>query len=979
MFNAAPGKQYFDEISDFFEANGRSLTMTARGLSGVAAFNTLYPSYLTTQQFTTTFLATLGLQGVQEANDYILGQANAGVNWGQIILQAEQLLLGTNSATYAQAKALLQNRIEVATYYTITEGQSSTNFHTLQDVLVGVTSDHATVVTAEARINEQAHVGLSYELKVGIDTLLGTTGNDFFYATNASLNSFDSVNGNAGMDTFSLVVSNDAGSIGDYVLPTSVSMTSIEKLIVEWNPYDYYDGLYADVSNWTGLTTMTVVNTGDYYYNTTDITTKSNVTNLSVTGGGTVQIEDIGTTDTLATVSLDGVNGYADIYTNALTTLNLSNYDGYGVYIDAAAGTRTLAVNLSNVSDTYVEDETATTLSFNVTGTAASDLDIYAESATTINIAGSKALEITYLDTAALTSINGSTDTGGITVDSTLGNKVAFTGGSGADKVEIGATTVAINMGAGNDTVIFDTAVLGTGGLVNGGDGTDTLVMTAANAVTASASTKFNGVVSNFEHLTLTTGASGGATNTVNLTNLNGANYVTTVGQNAGTTGSPEHQTVALTGTLLATQTASLTFVGQTVSYVNDGTDDSAATVATTLAGLLQTSLNTAYGAGAYTVTAPGSTVDIQQNAPYSNVAPASFGSSGSSIAANVVSVDGVASMSSTLALTNMANAGTVVLTSDNAGLISIGMKDASGTADTINLKLTGAGAIVGGTISVAGVETVSIVTDDTNTTPTGITHSLTLMDASATTITVSGDAGLNLVDTGTAITSLDASGITKGGFSWTTGALTSAATIKGSATGANNVDWFLATKAVTYTGGTGVDFVETNGANNTISTGAGADVVYLGDGANTVDLGAGNDIIDLGMGLNTVTGGAGADYFEVYVNLNGNTYTTITDAGTGDQLSMYGTGNSTFNTAKITLADTAVFQDFLDASTSGTSASADNIVRWFQFGGNTYVVEDRSNATTFQNGFDMVVRLTGAIDLSTASWSDANGALTLA
>jgi S-layer protein len=238
-------------------------------------------------------------------------------------------------------------------------------------------------------------------------------------------------------------------------------MNSIERLIVEWNPDDFNDWLDADVSNWNGLTTMSVVNTGDSYYNYTYVATKGNVTNLSVAGGGTVWVEDNATTDTLATLSIDDVYGYVSVYSDALTTLNLNNYDGdgsYGVYVGAAAGTRTLAVNLNTVTDAYLVDSTATTVSFNVTGT--SDLDVYAKSATTINIAGDKAFTITDLDQTALTSINGSTDTGGITVVPTLGNKVAFTGGSGADMVTIGATTVAVNMGAGNDTVRFTTAAL---------------------------------------------------------------------------------------------------------------------------------------------------------------------------------------------------------------------------------------------------------------------------------------------------------------------------------------------------------------------------------------------------------------------------------------------------------------------------------------------------------------------------------------
>lgn len=1182
MFNAAPGKQYFDEISDFFEANGRNLTMTARGLSGVAAFHSLYPSYLTSQQFATAFLTTLGLQGVQEANDFIVARANAGANWGQIILEAEQALLATNSATYAQAKALLQNRIEVAKYYTIVQGQSSTNMQTLQDVLVGVTSDVATVDAAKAVIDAQAVAGQSYELRVGIDTILGTTGNDFFYATNSALNTFDSVNGNAGFDTFSLVVSNDAGLLPGYTLPVNVAMSNIEKLIVEWNPDDGNDWLDADVSNWAGLTTMNVVNTGDNYQNYTEVTTKGNVTNLSVQGGGSVNIVDNATTDTLATVGIDDAYGYVSIYSDALTTLNLSNYDGdgsYGVYVGAAAGTRTLAVNLSNVTDTYLYDETATTLSLNVTGTVASDLDIYAAAATTINVAGNKGLTITDLDQTALTSINGSTNTGGITVTPTLGNKVAFTGGSGADKVTVGATTVAVNMGAGNDTVVFTSAALGAGGTVNGGDGdADVIGMASAIAATASATGTFNTVVSNFERLKLDATVLG-SNDTINLTNLNGVKYVTSAGTQAGTAvqevqsftvsasdatggsilvggvpvsiadGASASQVAAAIAAAKAAimagnaNIADVTSSGNqvTVTYFSTagnvgnialGQNVSGATFgapATTTGGVTEvteqqtislldpdasgfiaiggvnvqifageTNAQTAARvAAALTATPPagvasavvsgndvvvtftaaaGNAATLSVSDPDNIIAPdpsvtqtrayvapsgevqtvvvtsgtdatggsilvrgtridlgpnlsidqvgALIAGSVATIAANDPTLAGIAydtitntltftytaaagdvagsystigdnasavtfsavtqeamgvngSASGTLTLNNMASGGTFELTGSNFGGVTINVTGAlAGTADTMNLKLTSASALKGGVVNLANVETVAIVTDDTNTTPSGFNDTLTLVDAAATTITVSGDAGLVLSFAGTAVTTVDASGITKGGFGYTTAALTSAATIKGSATGTNTVDWQAATKAVTYTGGSGMDFVYANDADNTISTGAGNDSVYLGDGSNTVDLGAGADYVELGTGINSVTGGAGADRFDVYITANGVTFSTITDAAAGDVLDLYASGGSTFSKVAGVVPDVAVYQDYLDAATAGAAYGE---VRWFQFGGNTYVVEDLSAASTFQNGSDVVIRLAGLVDLSTAVWNGATGDLTLA
>ena len=72
-----------------------------------------------------------------------------------------------------------------------------------------------------------------------------------------------------------------------------------------------------------------------------------------------------------------------------------------------------------------------------------------------------------------------------------LGNAVTFTGGAGADAISVGATTKAITMGAGNDTVIYGGAV-GTGGSVAAGDGTDEIRMNTTQAQAADGSAAFN-------------------------------------------------------------------------------------------------------------------------------------------------------------------------------------------------------------------------------------------------------------------------------------------------------------------------------------------------------------------------------------------------------------------------------------------------------------------------------------------------------
>jgi S-layer protein len=224
------------------------------------------------------------------------------------------------------------------------------------------------------------------------------------------------------------------------------------------------------------------------------------------------------------------------------------------------------------------------------------------------------------------------------------------------------------------------------------------------------------------------------------------------------------------------------------------------------------------------------------------------------------------------------------------------------------------------------------------------------------------------------------------------------------------------ATKAVNYTGGTGADAVTINNGqnniaslgdgNNTFTGGAGSNTITAGTGSDTVTASTGNNIVNLGdglniftatlgkntytggtgvdtvtlgtdttvLGVNNVTGGAGADIitFKGFA-LNGNSYSYVNDAAVGDTISFAAVGSagtftaaSTFTTAQITLAPTAAFADYLNAAASTATSSSTGNFAWFQYGGNTYIVEDMNSAAgTFQNGVDTVLQLTGLVTVN--------------
>lgn len=280
----------------------------------------------------------------------------------------------------------------------------------------------------------------------------------------------------------------------------------------------------------------------------------------------------------------------------------------------------------------------------------------------------------------------------------------------------------------------------------------------------------------------------------------------------------------------------------------------------------------------------------------------------------NYVSVDSATA----LVLNNYASGGTLEIT-DAATQVTAVVKDsATNTADVFNVVASAAANKNVGTVVVANVETVNINADDTATAPDGsIKHTLVLTADKATKVVVTGDAQLDLTLTGsTKVASIDASANTAG--------ITTNLTVA---------------SGITLTGT------------------AKADTITLGN-------------------LSVVTGGAGKDAYTVSTPTNGNTYATITDLAVGETIQFTDKGAYAGSPlgAKLALAGTAAFADYLQAATAGTTAGE---VKWFQYGGDTYVVNDGSATAAYVNGTDEIVKLTGILDLS-KSTVDATGLLTV-
>jgi S-layer protein len=294
------------------------------------------------------------------------------------------------------------------------------------------------------------------------------------------------------------------------------------------------------------------------------------------------------------------------------------------------------------------------------------------------------------------------------------------------------------------------------------------------------------------------------------------------------------------------------------------------------------------------------------------------------------------------LTLSGFATGGTLTISGNQESAGGVTLTNtawAAGTADSVNISLQKSGALTGGNVTAANVETIAISANDTASTATagGTSDTMRLIATSAKTVTITGNAALTITNgnENVALTLVDASGMTGGLTASTNGTL--AATIKGGAS----------TNALT---------------------------ARIGTTADTLIGGAGADVLTANAGLDVLTGGAGRDTFVIAsasANLNG--YATITDAASGDSIRFLDKGTEVFGTTKLVLGDTAVFQDYANLAAQG-DGSSNGILSWFQYAGNTYVVEDASAASSFVNGTDIVVKLTGLVDLSTASINTSSG-----
>lgn len=778
--------------------------------------------------------------------------------------------------------------------------------------------------------------GATFTLTTGVDTgalFTGTSGDDTFVAGDIAGASTwtvgDALVGGAGNDTLKVITANAIA------IPVGATLSGIETLDITTS------GAVAalNTSSFAGLTTLNTSGVGGAVV-TAAATTAIAVTNADAAGGSQPITVNGG-----STVAVTSTNNVGDIITVGGTT--------------AAAG----AVTVKSTGGTVNGD---TQGAINVTGGTKVTIDQLAgNAAATGNDTNGGAITVAGNASTTEVTVNQSANAVGLTAAGGVAGKVGYTAGtvgitdanSGSATAAGTITTVSLNnSGAAtvNSGALKTLNLAGTLTTVNAGTlGGLTTAANTALALNLMGATSTGAVTIDTDIKTLNVDASGTASS-INSLVANGATAVNIAGDakyasTAETLGAVTAITVTNTaGASLGSQ------LGNAVAFTGGAGADSVVLGATTKAiamgaGDDTVTINALPGAGGTVAGGDGKdTLVANTNGSSTSANPAFSGFEVLRVAggaaqgahnANGFTELEVGSLFGNASFTNVAAGVGLTQLATMGNDLTVTLANATGLADTFALNLKSAAAIgaAGDTITLAGVETVNITSTDTNT--TAHVNTVELVATSATAVTVSGNAGLVYVNADASIKSFDASGVTLGLVTDTGVTFTS-----------TNV---TVAEAVSIKGSNGIDVLSGSAsALDTIDGGAGADtIIYTG-------------------GADMLTGGLGADTFDINGAGTKTAFATITDALSTDKIDFAGTavGGAVGAAmgAKITLGGAATLDQYLDAAAAG-AGNVNALLTWFQFGTDTYVVQDNSAGAPFVSGADVVVKLTGIIDLSTS------------
>lgn len=789
-------------------------------------------------------------------------------------------------------------------------------------------------------------------LTVGIDSVTTGAGDDTINgspvvttagggaATNDVFTALDSIDGGAGSDALNIT------QVGNFTIPAGATVVNVETANITSG-----GTVVANTTAWTGLTAL---NSSAVGASTLTAAATTNVSAVNATLGAANSVVD-GGDDVTVTVTGMGATASGDGVDVGSTTAATGD-----VVVSATAATGTAALTMGAIEVNGGDTITVTTAAaargnasnavtqsaIDINGDAQTTAVTVSQSAEAAAVAATPAGAVAN-GTVAITDGNAATasDTittvtlvnhGTATIDSTVLATLNVTGGA-TSALESGAIT--IDKTSSDTSTAATTLNLNGSGFIGALDGTQTDVYTTVNI---SASSAFTIADVNLAAATSVNASGAGVTTISALTDVSSVTSFTSTGGGLKI-GAGIGNAVTFTGS----DGTDSVLVGATTKAISMGAGNDSVTMSAALG--TGGSISGGTGDDTLVLNVIASTFSDPAAEPritgFENLSLGAL-SNGSYNAAGFTKLS-QGNTAAAVTYANVAAGADLTITATSQETLDVVLADATGTADVFGITFSSTGAIdytaSSSDITIAGVETINITTTDTNT--TAHVNDATLTAAAAKTVTISGNTGFDLAATGsTAVTTFDASGV-----------VLSAVTATGVTYDSVNT---TVGENVTIKGSNGVDVLTGDAASN--------DTIISGSGADTVVYNGGSDVFTLGAGADTVL-----------VNVDGTAtvHLTVTDLAVGDKVDVTGVADATNDIADgaigaiTALGAGATLAQYLDASAAGTGGATTSTADWFQFGGDTYLVIDNSNAATFA-ATDSVVEFEGLIDLSTSTFA---------
>lgn len=417
------------------------------------------------------------------------------VNGGGASVNIDQLVLALIDGAAAADQLVLDNKTEVAEYYTAAAGADYT-----ADAAAGAVDDvdgtRASVDAAKGAVDSgSVATGDTYMLTKDQDIIAGTAGNDTvnglvdltnanpaLQGTSTTFNGFDQISGGAGVNTFKLAVSGGGATVDtDY----AVSLSNVEKVQV------------VEINNTATMKAGTKAVTVDASANAdvTDLKVTKSTSNITLTGSDAQNITVAGATEIVTVKGGKDVtvtDGTLDKAIAVTTGAATGNAVGAITVTDTKQGTGTIDIDGGStvtVTATSTVDNGAITIGKFKAATGAVSVT------TNLNGDGTDTL-----DQADIAVTGGST----VTVNSNLTitakdataakahtfGDVTVTGDSKTTTVTVNQTYAETEFAKVDDVIVKekDTVTfkaMTAGQTVTVSDGTNTLTFTAAKALTA--------------------------------------------------------------------------------------------------------------------------------------------------------------------------------------------------------------------------------------------------------------------------------------------------------------------------------------------------------------------------------------------------------------------------------------------------------------------------------------------------------------